>query len=145
MIQDEISKDYMKDVNWRHALNELTEATFGFNFENMMHFLQNGEERHYIQIGTVMTAADRRKQGLAAKLMKCVIEEYEGKCDGIYLFGDLSALDFYRKMGFEETVQYRYILREDVKEDWIVMWLWGQRSPISPSGRSQRMSHLMCR
>lgn len=138
-------KDYMKDDDLRHELNELTEATFGFNFEswvsngyfegdyipysfeedgkiisnvsaNRMHFLQNGEKRNYIQIGTVMTAEDCRKQGFAAELMRCVIEEYEGKCDGIYLFGDLSALDFYRKMGFEETVQYRYTLREDVKK-----------------------------
>lgn len=27
-------KDYMKDDDLRHALNELTEATFGFNFES---------------------------------------------------------------------------------------------------------------
>lgn len=53
-----------------------------------MHFVQNGEKRNYIQIGTVMTDADHRKQGLARKLMEHVIETYEGKCDGIYLFAN---------------------------------------------------------
>ncbi|MGN0351894.1 MAG: GNAT family N-acetyltransferase [Roseburia sp.] len=139
-------KDYMNDTILRHELNELTEATFGFNFEswvtngyfegdyipysleedgkilsnvsvNLMHFVQNGEKRNYIQLGTVMTAVDHREQGFAKKLMEHVMETYEGKCDGIYLFGDLSALDFYRKMGFEERMQYRYTLRDDVRLD----------------------------
>lgn len=140
------AKDYMTDAVLRHELNELTEATFGFDFENwvtngyyegdyipysfeedgkilsnvsanIMHFVQNGEKRTYIQIGTVMTASEYRKQGLARALMERVIETYEGKCDGIYLFGDLSALDFYRKMGFTEMMQYRYSLREDVRQE----------------------------
>ena len=139
-----IVKDYMKDATLRHELNELTEATFCFNFEswvtngyfegeyipysfeengrilsnvsaNEMHFIQNGEKRFYIQIGTVMTASDRRNQGLARTLMEQVLETYDGKCDGIYLFGNLSALDFYRKLGFEEGAQYRYTLKEDVR------------------------------
>lgn len=139
-------KDYMKNDILRHELNELTQATFGFDFEswvtngyfegdyipysfeedgkilsnvsvNLMHFVQNEEKRNYIQLGTVMTAADHRKQGLARKLMEHILEEYEGKCDGIYLFANLSALDFYRKMGFEERTQSQYTLRDDVKLD----------------------------
>lgn len=139
-------KDYMKNDILRHELNELTQATFGFDFEswvtngyfegdyipysleedgkilsnvsvNLMHFVQNGEKRNYIQLGTVMTATDHRKQGLARKLMEHIIEAYEGKCDGIYLFANLSALDFYRKIGFEERTQYQYSLRDDVRSD----------------------------
>lgn len=139
-------KDYMKDDILRHALNELTEETFCFNFENWvtngyfegdyipysfvengkvisnvsvnrMHFLQNGEKRNYIQLGTVMTAKNHRMQGLARKLMETVIATYEDSCDGIYLFANLNALDFYRKMGFVERMQYRYTLREDVRSD----------------------------
>ena len=139
-------KGYMEDETLRHALNELTEQTFGFHFEswvtngyfegdyipysfekdgkivsnvsvNRMHFVQNGEKRFYIQLGTVMTAADCRKQGLARKLMECVINEYEGACDGIYLFGNLNARGFYRKLGFEERLQYRYTLKEEVRHD----------------------------
>jgi hypothetical protein len=61
-----------------------------------------------------MTDSDYRKQGLAAELMKRVIEKYEKDCDGLYLFGDLSAAGFYRKMGFEIINQYRYFLKEEL-------------------------------
>lgn len=138
----ELISNYMKDDNKRHMLNELTEKVFGFNFEswvtrgyfegdyipysfvdgerivsnvsaNRMKFMQNGVERYYIQIGTVMTDPGYRKQGLAAKLMKRVIEDYEIVCDGIYLFGNLSAAGFYRKMGFEILNQSRYFVKEE--------------------------------
>ena len=138
----EIIRDYMKDETCRHMLNELTGKVFGFEFEswvtqgyfegdyipfsfvdegkivsnvsaNRMKFLQNGSVRNYIQIGTVMTDPDYRKQGLAAKLMKRAIEEYEQDCDGIYLFGDLSATEFYRKLGFQILNQYRYFVKDE--------------------------------
>lgn len=138
----DLISDYMRDDNCRHMLNELARKTFGIDFEswvtegyfegdyipysfvdegrivsnvsaNRMKFMQNGSERYYIQIGTVMTDEDYRKQGLAAKLMKHVIEEYEHECDGIYLFGDLSASEFYRKMGFEVVNQYRYYVKDE--------------------------------
>ncbi len=79
-------KNYMQNPAARHKLNALTRATFGFDFEawvcegffegdyipysfeengkiisnvsvNLMNFIQNGESRRYIQLGTVMTAA----------------------------------------------------------------------------------------
>ncbi|MGN0292803.1 MAG: GNAT family N-acetyltransferase [Lachnospiraceae bacterium] len=138
----ELIKDYMRDDVLRHKLNELTRKTFGFDFEswvvngyfegdyipysfiedgriisnvsaNRMQFVQNGVRKDYIQIGTVMTDESYRHQGLARKLMEHVISQYENRCDGIYLFGALSALDFYRKMGFEEGLQYQYILKEE--------------------------------
>ena len=131
----------MMDDKLRHMLNELTQKTFGFDFEgwvgggyfegdyipyslvcdgkivsnvsaNRMHFVQNGIPKDYIQIGTVMTDPDHRNQGLAAKLMRHVIAEYENDSDGIYLFGDLSAAGFYGKMGFKIENQYRYFVRE---------------------------------
>ncbi len=138
----EMISDYMRDDTYRHMLNELTQNTFGFDFENWvtqgyfegdyipysfmhegrivsnvsanrMKFIQNGSERYYVQIGTVMTDKGYRRQGLAAKLMKHVIEEYEQECDGIYLFGDLSALEFYQKMGFKVENQYRYYVKDE--------------------------------
>lgn len=137
-------KDYMKDANLRHELNELTQATFYFNFEswvtngyfegdyipysfeaegkilsnvsvNLMHFVKNGENRNYIQLGTVMTAEEYRKQGFARQLMEHVIADYKDKCDGIYLFANLGAVDFYKKLGFVERTQTRYTLRDDVR------------------------------
>ena len=138
----EFISDYMRDDTYRHMLNGLTQKTFGFDFEgwvtngyfegdyipfsyveggimvsnvsaNRMCFRQNGSVHNYIQIGTVMTDSDYRKQGLAAELLKRVIEEYEKDCDGLYLFGDLSAAGFYRKMDFEIINQYRYFLKEE--------------------------------
>lgn len=137
----ELIYNYMKNDGYRHKLNDLTKKTFGFSFEswvvngyfegdyipysyledgkiicnvsaNRMAFQQNGVERHYIQIGTVMTDEAYRRQGLAGKLLRYVVEQYEGKCDGIYLFGDLSAVGFYEKAGFRQANEYRYWLKE---------------------------------
>ena len=134
--------NYMRDDKSRHMLNNLTEKVFGFDFEgwvtggffegdyipysfvdggkmvsnvsaNIMKFMQNGTERNYIQIGTVMTDLDYRKQGLAAKLINKVTEEYAPKCDGIYLFGNLDALGFYQKMGFKIVQEYRWFVKEE--------------------------------
>lgn len=138
----ELISNYMTDDSYRHMLNELTRNTFGFDFEswvtqryfegdyipysfvnegkivsnvsaNRMKFMQNGVMKYYIQIGTVMTDESYRKQGLAAKLMKHVIEEYEQECDGIYLFGDLGALEFYQKMQFKVENQYQYYIKDE--------------------------------
>lgn len=140
----QIVKDYMRNENLRHALNVLTQEIFGFDFEswvtdgyyegdyipysleedgkllsnvsaNIMTFNQNGMTKNYIQLGTVMTDEKHRKKGLARELMEYVIKEYEDKCDGIYLFGDLSALEFYQKLGFEIKMQYTYTLKEKVR------------------------------
>ena len=138
----ELISNYMRDDTSRHMLNDLTRKVFGFDFEgwvtggyfegdyipysfvdngkivsnvsaNLMKFMQNGTERNYIQIGTVMTDPDYRKQGLAGKLIEHVIKEYENDCDGFYLFGNLNALDLYRKMGFETLNQYRYFVKDE--------------------------------
>lgn len=138
----ELISNYMRDDTSRHMLNDLTRKVFGFDFEgwvtggyfegdyipysyvdngkivsnvsaNLMKFMQNGTERNYIQIGTVMTDPDYRKQGLAGKLINHVIKEYENDCDGFYLFGNLNALDFYRKLGFETLNQYRYFVKDE--------------------------------
>ena len=134
--------DYMRDDALRHELNALTRSTFYFDFEdwvtggyfegeyipysfeedgrvisnasaNIMNFCQRGSLRRYVQIGTVMTDEAFRNRGLARRLIERIIADYEGRCDGIYLFGNLSALDFYRKLGFGELTEHRYELRGD--------------------------------
>ncbi len=111
----ELVCDYIRNDALRHQLNALTRKTFGFDFEkwvtngyyegdyipysfvenghmlsnvsaNKMRFLQNGAERNYIQIGTVMTDEAYRNKGLARRLIERVVAEYKDKCDGIYLF-----------------------------------------------------------
>ncbi|NLV36535.1 MAG: GNAT family N-acetyltransferase [Clostridiaceae bacterium] len=138
----DLKSDYMLDDELRCLLNELTRKTFGFDFEgwvkggyfkgdyipysllkdgkiisnvsaNRMCFMENGVEKNYIQLGTVMTDEEYRGQGLAEKLIKYVVSEFENICDGIYLFGNLKAVGFYRKMGFAEGVQYRYSVKPE--------------------------------
>ena len=130
-------KDYMNNDSLRDKLNSLTLEIFNFNFEdwyklgyykneyipysflennkiisnvsaNIMLFYHNDNIKKYIQIGTVMTSIEYRNRNLAKTLMEIVIKEYKNQCDGIYLFGDLKALDFYKKIGFKEINQYIY-------------------------------------
>lgn len=134
--------DYMENDTLRYGLNTLTQKIFGFDFENWMaggyfegdyipysfmqdgkilanvsanrmYFIQNGVPKYYIQLGTVMTDEAFRKQGLARKLIEYILKEYGNKCDGIYLFSNLNALDFYRKVGFKESNQYQYSLKKE--------------------------------
>ena len=133
--------DYMGDPELRHGLNTLTRDTFGFDFEgwvaagdwegdyvphslreggrtlsnvsaNRMVFSLDGQEMRCWQLGTVMTAKDRRNEGLAARLMDKVVSLYGNDGEGIYLFGNLNAVGFYRKMGFEPITETRYTVRE---------------------------------
>lgn len=138
----ELVHDYMRDPELRHALNELTQQVFGFDFENWvtkgyfqgdyipwslmdgdkmvcnvsanaMEFVENGVSRRYIQLGTVMTHPDYRNKGLASSLMRYVLSIYTPAWDGIYLFGDLHALDFYRNLGFSQEIEYVPVLKEE--------------------------------
>lgn len=138
----ELVSNYMRDDTLRHALNDLTKKTFGFDFEdwvtggyfegdyipysfiedgkiisnvsaNRMTFLQNGVEKNYIQIGTVMTDEAYRRQGLAKKLMDHVVKQYKDDCDGFYLFANLDAIDFYDKCGFSKETEYRYFVKNE--------------------------------
>ena len=139
----DLIKNYMLDDILWCKLNKLTQKTFCFDFENwvtngyfegdyipysvydgenilsnasanIMNFIQNGKQKNYIQIGTVMTDESYRRQGLASKLINTIIGDYNGKCDGIYLFSDLSAVDFYKKLGFKTVNQYAYKIKNSV-------------------------------
>ncbi|MCI6920368.1 MAG: GNAT family N-acetyltransferase [Lachnospiraceae bacterium] len=138
----ELVSDYMRDDTLRHALNDLTRKTFGFDFEdwvtggyfegdyipysfiengkiisnvsaNRMTFLQNGIDRNYIQIGTVMTDEAYRRHGLAKKLMEHVVKQYKDSCDGFYLFANPDAVDFYNRCGFSKETEYRYSVKNE--------------------------------
>lgn len=129
--------NYKNNVALRKSFNELTEKTFCFNFVdwynngfwggkyipcsladgetvvanvsvNLMGFQLDGAEKHYIQIGTVMTDEAYRGQGLSRFLMEKVIADYKEKADGIYLFGSDSVLKFYPKFGFTGGTEYQY-------------------------------------
>jgi len=77
---------------------------------NKMKIVLDGKEYQAIQIGTVMTHPDYRKQGLAAKLIKHILDEYEESFDFIYLFANDTVLDFYPKFGFKRIKENCYFL-----------------------------------
>ncbi|WP_032122173.1 GNAT family N-acetyltransferase [Clostridium amazonitimonense] len=137
--------NYKDDLALRNSFNSLTEKTYGFNFKqwyedgywkdkyipyslldgdkvvsnvsvNIMDFLILGEEKRFVQIGTVMTDEEYRGQGLSRALMEVVLKEWEDKCDLIYLFANDSVLDFYPKFGFEKCNEYQYFVKR-IKDD----------------------------
>lgn len=127
---------YIKENELRKSFNNLTKKIFRISFEqwyqdgywknqcipyslldrdkiisnlsvNIMDFKVFGEEKRYIQFGTVMTDPDYRNQGLSRVLIKKAIADYRDKCDLIYLFANNSVLDFYPKFEFKELPQYQ--------------------------------------
>lgn len=129
-------KDYKDNALFRKSYNALTQKTYGFDFEqwyqagywgggyvpyslldggniianvsiSIIDFLALGENKRYIQIGTVMTDSRYRNQGLARYLIEKVIEEWKDKCDMLYLFANDSVLNFYPKFGFTVANEYQ--------------------------------------
>lgn len=133
----EFITDYMFEGEHRAQLNALTQATFGFDFEewfaggfclhgryvpysfvengkmlsnvsaNTAAFALGGRRIDCIQIGTVMTDAGHRREGLAAQLMRRLLADHADAAPDIYLFANDSAVGFYEKLGFVHGVQYR--------------------------------------
>ena len=133
-------KGYKDNENLRKSFNELATMVFGINFEewyqkgfwnnryipfsymyggkvvanvsvNVLDLVIDGEKKSSIQIGTVMTHPDYRKQGLSASLMNKVLDEYENKYDFMYLFANQSVLDFYPKFGFKSVNENHYSMK----------------------------------
>ncbi|MGB7603957.1 MAG: GNAT family N-acetyltransferase [Lutisporaceae bacterium] len=129
-------KDYKGNALFRKSYNLLTKKTYGFDFEqwyqngywgsgyipyslldgesivanvsaSIIDYLVLGENKRYIQIGTVMTDTAYRNQGLARYLMEQVIEEWKDKCDMLYLFANDSVLNFYPQFGFTAVNEYQ--------------------------------------
>ena len=141
-----IKKIYKDDTALLDSFNELTRNTFGFDFTgwyaaghfsdmyvphvvldkekvvsnvsvNCMQFDMGGVIKNYIQIGTVMTDNEYRGQGLNRKIMESIMQEYAGKVDGIYLFGNDSVLEYYPKFGFVPCEEYEYYFVYESKND----------------------------
>lgn len=141
-----IKKIYKDDSALLDSFNELTRNTFGFDFTgwhaaghfsdmyvphvltdegkvvsnvsvNRMQFDMGGVIKNFIQIGTVMTDEEYRGQGLNRKIMESILQEYAGKVDGIYLFGNDSVLEYYPKFGFVPCEEYEYYFTYENKND----------------------------
>lgn len=135
-MEIKIVKNYRTNDELRASFNKLTDETFGFNFSewydngywngnyipysvihenevianvsvNIMNFNDNGNIKHYIQLGTVMTKPEFRNKGLIRKLMNKIEEDYRN-VDGVFLFANDEVLEFYKKFGFKEADEYSY-------------------------------------
>lgn len=128
-------KDYKHDNKLRASFNALASLVYDFNFEdwyqsgywrdetyipyslvldgqvvanasiNKMTFLYEGQKRKWLQIGTVMTHPEFRRQGLAKHLLEHIIKEYQEAYDLIFLYANTSAIDFYPQFGFEKSTE----------------------------------------
>ncbi len=133
----QLISDYKNIDKYRLSFNKLANEIFGADFENWyqagfwdstcicysyvnhdevianvsvskLNMLIEDQEVLALQIGTVMTHPEYRGKGLARKLMEYVLNEYESKCDLMYLFANKNVLNFYPKFGFEKVGQCRF-------------------------------------
>jgi GNAT superfamily N-acetyltransferase len=129
---------HQNEARYRVAFNNLSKNIFGLSFEewfqsgywnekyipytlfdedkaianasiNIMAFSTFGEHKRYIQVGTVMTDPNYRNKGLSRFLMKKILDDWNDKCDFIYLFANSTVLNFYPKMGFTQVKEYECI------------------------------------
>lgn len=139
---------YQKDQTKRAALNILVKKIFGISFEdwfqagywnekyipytlfdgdkavanisvNIMDFDTFGDQKRFIQIGTVLTDTEYRNQNLSKFLMENVLEEWKDKCNFIYLYANKTVLEMYPKYGFRKVKEYEYFksIRGDLSEN----------------------------
>ena len=142
-LKYEIISNYSRDDKLRHLFNELSVDTFGLDFENwyqsgywnekyipysiladekiisnvsvnIIDCTVNGKQRHYIQLGTIMTDENYRNQGFSRILMEKIISDYSDR-DGIFLYANDSVVDFYPKFGFRKADEFRF--RSSVNTD----------------------------
>ena len=133
----QLVKDYRDNDKLRESLNNLTEATFQFNFKgwyasgywrdkyipysivcndrvianvsvNITDFMWDGVRHKFVQLGTVMTAEEYRNQGLIRRIMEEIDKDYFDKVDGMYLFAGRDVLEFYPKFGYKKIEEYQY-------------------------------------
>lgn len=139
MSQFRMIKDYKDNEHIRASFNRLAKETFGIDFESWyargfwndryicysmldgdrvianismskLSICIEGKTYEAIQIGTVMTHPDYRKQGLARQLMEAIYRDYDERCDFYYLFGNDFAYDFYRKLGFSPSQEHTFTM-----------------------------------
>lgn len=130
--------NYKHNDKLRGRLNSLIQKVYSFDFEkwyksgywtdncilyslldndkvishitvSVIDFIVMNEKKKFVQLGTVMTDKEYRKQGLSNLLMEEVLNEWKNKCDMIYLFANDSVLDFYPKFGFVPVNEYQAV------------------------------------
>jgi GNAT superfamily N-acetyltransferase len=136
-----ILRDFQHDPILRAGFNTLARETFNIDFEawyqggywdeayQCLAWVESGEvlatvgttamDLHIedrtcraLQLGTVMTRADRRGRGLSSRLMEAALA-WSGP---VFLFADEDALDYYPRFGFRRIPQGGFLLRLDAAQ-----------------------------
>lgn len=76
---------------------------------SIIDFIVLGQKKRFIQLGTVSTDPEYRKLGLNRFLLEKVLQEWNNKCDLIYLFANDSVLEYYPLFGFTSVNEYQAI------------------------------------
>lgn len=127
--------NYKNDEKLRNDLHILTRKIWGFDFEkwyksgywgdncllyslsdgykivshitvSVIDFIVLGKKKKFVQLGTVTTDEEYRKQGLNKFLLEKVLHEWKNKSDLIYLFANDSVLNYYPLFGFVPANEY---------------------------------------
>lgn len=144
-IAYELVRDYKNDHSLRRSFNALAKKTFGIDFEswyqkgywndayicysyvsnnqvvanvsvNQLTLKWEGQTYQALQIGTVMTDPEYRRQGLANQLLDTVMKEWESKVDFIYLFGNDLALPLYMQFDMKPYEEHSFYADLSVKQ-----------------------------
>lgn len=75
-----------------------------------MELIMGNDTVSVLQISTVMTHPEYRRQGLSRYLMEHVMNKYKNQYEFMYLFANESVLDFYPKFGFVRVDESSYKL-----------------------------------
>ncbi|BDU50403.1 GNAT family N-acetyltransferase [Haliovirga abyssi] len=140
----ELVYDYKENEILRKSFNELSQNTFGINFEewyrkklwnnkyecysiksgnkiisnasvNKYQFIINGTKKTALQIGTVMTDEEYKRKGMAKQIINFILEKFEKEYDIIYLFANNSVSEFYPKFGFKKIKQFQIYTTEKIE------------------------------
>lgn len=106
-FHDWYTRGYWQDAYLPYTLFDHGKAVANVSV-NRMETLVEGQPKHYIQLGTVMTAPAYRNCGLSRRLMEAVLSDWRTQCDGIYLYANNTVLDFYPKFGFFKAEEYSF-------------------------------------
>lgn len=78
--------------------------------QNTITFRAKGENKSTVQLGTVMTDPALRGRGLAAWLMRRVLDSLPADTGLVYLYANDGARDFYLPFGFEAAQEWAFSL-----------------------------------
>ncbi len=77
---------------------------------NIIDTIWEGSSKRYIQVGTVMTDVEYRGQGLSREIITEIINDWQDKCEAIYLYANDTVTNFYPKFGFKKEHEYQYVM-----------------------------------